>query len=143
MIRHSLPYAVAGIIRNPNGEILLMRRKNTSHYEGFYGLPAGHGEKGENMYEALEREVKEETGLEVTTSHLIHVIHATGGNETDYLHLLFKTECLPGDPVIAEPDKCSDLLWTSPDSLPDNTVPYIRAALISIQKDETSSVFRT
>lgn len=53
---------------NGETEILLQKRDNChdSVYHGTWEIPAGHIDKFENAYDTLRREVKEETGLEVT-----------------------------------------------------------------------------
>jgi len=53
---------VGALIFNPEGKIFLMK----SHkWRGKYVIPGGHIELGEKIEEALRREVKEETGLDV------------------------------------------------------------------------------
>jgi nucleoside triphosphatase len=53
---------VGALIFNPEGELLLIR----SHkWHDMYVVPGGHVELGETLEEALRREVKEETGLEI------------------------------------------------------------------------------
>ena len=53
---------VVGLIFNPEGKLLLVR----SHkWRNQYVVPGGHIELGETMLEALKREIKEETGLEI------------------------------------------------------------------------------
>ena len=54
--------AVGALILNPEGNIFLMK----SHkWHGKYVIPGGHIELGETIEEALKREVKEETNLDV------------------------------------------------------------------------------
>ena len=48
-----------------SGKILLLRRKNTGYMDGWYGLPSGHIEDNETPVQALKREVKEESGLNI------------------------------------------------------------------------------
>ena len=53
---------VGALIFNPEGKILLIK----SHkWRGKYVIPGGHIELGEKMEEALKREIKEETGLDI------------------------------------------------------------------------------
>ncbi|MDO5848605.1 MAG: NUDIX domain-containing protein [Methanobrevibacter sp.] len=53
-----------GIIKNENGEILLLKRCPNCHYGSeMWELPGGKVDKGEFFDEALIREIKEETGL--------------------------------------------------------------------------------
>jgi nucleoside triphosphatase len=53
---------VGALILNAEGALFLMR----SHkWRGQYVVPGGHIELGESMVQALHREVKEETGLDI------------------------------------------------------------------------------
>lgn len=53
---------VGALIANPAGRILLVR---THKWRGLYGLPGGKIDVGERMEEALTREIREETELEL------------------------------------------------------------------------------
>lgn len=46
-------------------KLLLQKRKGTKLWSGYYALPAGHIADGENQYEALVREDKEELNIEI------------------------------------------------------------------------------
>ncbi|MBL4934351.1 NUDIX domain-containing protein [Clostridium sp. YIM B02515] len=59
---------VSAIIFNPDGKVLLCK----SHkWDNKYVIPGGHVELGEKLEEALKREVREETGLEIYDIKLI------------------------------------------------------------------------
>ena len=54
---------VGALIVNPKGKIFLMK----SHkFNGMFVVPGGHIELGETMEQALKREVKEETNLDIS-----------------------------------------------------------------------------
>lgn len=55
-----------------DGKIVLIKRKNPP-FENYYALPGGFVEKGETVEQALVREVKEETGLDVDIVKLVGV----------------------------------------------------------------------
>ena len=53
---------VGAFIFNPDGELLLLK---SHRWPGWYVVPGGHVELGERIEEAVIRETKEETGLDV------------------------------------------------------------------------------
>ncbi len=55
-----------------NGKVVLIKRKNPP-FENCYALPGGFVEKGETVEQALAREVKEETGLDIVIVKLVGV----------------------------------------------------------------------
>lgn len=66
----SYPEICIGVlILNPKGKILLVQ----SHkWRNKYSLPGGHIELGEKIEEAIRREVKEETGLNIYNIQFLH-----------------------------------------------------------------------
>ena len=52
--------AVCGLISHPNGKILLIRSPRRG-----WEFPGGQVEEGENLIEALQREIIEESGVTV------------------------------------------------------------------------------
>ncbi len=59
----SVRLIVEAISKNEKGELLLLKRsgKNT-YFKGLWQLPGGKVDFGENVQEAITREIKEETG---------------------------------------------------------------------------------
>ncbi|MEH7443326.1 NUDIX hydrolase [Bacillus sp. JJ1122] len=64
--------AVGGIVENEEGKILLVK---TQH--GGWVFPGGQVEVGENLLDALRREVKEESGIDIEINNLIGVYSNT------------------------------------------------------------------
>jgi 8-oxo-dGTP pyrophosphatase MutT (NUDIX family) len=57
-----------------NDHVLLLRRAPLSHpYSGFWDLPGGAVEDGEDLRKAIVREVREETGFTVRPTRLVEV----------------------------------------------------------------------
>ncbi|MEK4064414.1 MULTISPECIES: NUDIX hydrolase [Paenibacillus] len=65
--------AVGGIVENEQGEVLLVKT-----FHGGWVFPGGQVEAGENLMDALIREIKEESGIDTEVSHLIGVYSNTG-----------------------------------------------------------------
>ena len=64
--KETSPTVVAAIIFDKEGRILVSQRSlNSNLYPGKWQVPGGKVEKGENCLDALKREVKEETDLEI------------------------------------------------------------------------------
>ncbi|OVE82058.1 hypothetical protein BVY03_02060 [bacterium K02(2017)] len=64
---------VCAAIQNEKNEILLTRRKEEKKLGGFWEFPGGKLEHGEELEEALLREIKEELSVSVNIKQLLHV----------------------------------------------------------------------
>lgn len=60
--------AVSGLVRNPAGQMLLVRSPRRG-----WEVPGGQVEEGETLIEALLREIREESGVTVTVGQLVGV----------------------------------------------------------------------
>ena len=56
------------VITNQDDKILLMKRKQDDFMGGIYEIPGGNSEQEENIYDTLEREIKEETNFDLKKS---------------------------------------------------------------------------
>jgi ADP-ribose pyrophosphatase YjhB (NUDIX family) len=62
---------VAGVIRDDDGRVLLLRHRFWP--EGSWGLPGGYAHGAERLEDALERELREETGCRIEGLQLLRV----------------------------------------------------------------------
>jgi ADP-ribose pyrophosphatase YjhB (NUDIX family) len=64
---------VDGVVENGMGEVLLVHNA----YKGIWTCPGGQVKFGETLTEALQREIREETGIEVAVGRLICISSQT------------------------------------------------------------------
>ena len=98
MVKYSGRTATA-IIEFPQDTILLIKR-DTVPFKGYWALPGGRAEPGETVKQTIVREVKEETGLDVTVVRKIGEYHeqgVQGGVEYDYYPACFLVEIVGGE----------------------------------------------
>ena len=119
------------IIKNENGEVLLQRRQGTKLWPGYLALPAGHIDEGENAYEAAIREAREELGIEIQVEDIIDTFVANRKNKSlpPYYDVYFEISKYLGEIRIAEPEKCSELVWSNPANLPEDMIDFEKEAM--------------
>ena len=86
-----------------DGQKMLLQNRVKKDWRG-YTLPGGHVEPGESFVEAVKREMKEETGLEIQHPRLVGVKQFPIKNGR-YVVLLFKAEEFTGQVVSSEEGK--------------------------------------
>ena len=120
--------SVAAIVRDAKGQILLQQRSDN----GRWGLPGGSVEIGESVCEAIGREVREETGLEVKVERLVgvysdpslQVVRYANGDVVHYISTLLECRILGGSLRTCE--ETLDLRFFDPAGLPDDLLPMHR-----------------
>jgi 8-oxo-dGTP diphosphatase len=108
----------AGALCVDNGRVLLARRAHPP-FEGFWDIPGGFLDEGEDPLDGLRRELREETGLEVEPQQFLGIwMDRYGGDSTAEatLNLYWTARVVGGDAAPA--DDVSELRWFSRDELP-------------------------
>jgi 8-oxo-dGTP diphosphatase len=112
--------AVGGITENKEGDILLVKT-----YHGGWVFPGGQVEEGENLMDALIREIKEESGIDVEVSCLIGIYSNTGkykgynGVEVVPTKVMMDYICKPVSGELCTSEETSESLWVSKDKVLD------------------------
>ena len=70
----------AGILLDAEGRYLLGQRPEGKPYAGYWEVPGGKLEAGESIFDALQRELKEELGIVIQSSQELTIL------EHDYPH---------------------------------------------------------
>ena len=127
------PVAVHIFLLRENS-VLLLQRANTGYEDGNYSVVAGHLDGGESVKQAAIREAKEEVGVDLHPASLkvVGVMHR--GSIDERVDFFLSATEWSGTISNCEPDKCSELRWCNLDALPDNTIPYIRAAMTNFRQ---------
>ncbi|WP_062104337.1 NUDIX hydrolase [Bacillus niameyensis] len=121
--------AAGGIVVDDQGNILLVK---TIH--GGWVYPGGQVEVGENVIDAVCREIKEESGIDVAVTQLIGVFSNTGTHKwydgvTDVpTKVMFDFICKPVGGTLTTSDETTDSRWVAKEKVLDLiTAPAIRA----------------
>lgn len=102
------------IIFDAQNQVLLCHRRDMD----MWNLPGGGVESGELPTEAVIRETKEESGLEVIVKRLVGVYGKKDKNE-----LVFAFVCQVAGGELTLTDEADDLRYFSLGALPVNTLP--------------------
>jgi 8-oxo-dGTP diphosphatase len=115
-----VPRIGVAVIVIRDGQVLIGRRRSTSHGDETWQFPGGHLEFGESIADGAVREVAEETGLEATVTgygpYTNDVFVADGKH---YVTLFVLAAAADGIPQVMEPEKCAEWRWCPWDALPD------------------------
>ena len=107
--------AVVAFITNGRGELLVERRK-LEPAKGTLDLPGGFADVLETAEESLAREVKEETGLDVTAARYLfslpNVYHYSG-LDVPTLDMFFACE-VADDAALKAGDDAAECFWVAP-----------------------------
>lgn len=109
------PKVAAAVLIEENGRVLLVRRAGEP-FRGFWTLPAGFINGGEDPGEAAVRECLEETGLKVRLTRLLDILsgkeHPRGA---DFI-IVYQAEVIEGE--LKPDDDVDAAAWFERESLP-------------------------
>lgn len=134
MEEHQKPLIGAYLLLIKDNQVLLQKRKSGG-LDGKFSLVAGHTEKGENVIEAIIREAKEESNIELDKKDLeVKVIiqrpqASYKGSPTDIIDFFIFASRYGGTIHNNELDKCSELKFFPLDHLPEETLPHVKHAI--------------
>ncbi|WP_017585848.1 NUDIX domain-containing protein [Nocardiopsis ganjiahuensis] len=109
---------VSAVVLDDDGRLLLHRRSD----DGRWGVPGGILEPEEQPAQAVVREVREETGVEVEVERLSSVVGQEpytypNGDRVQILDLAFR--CRPvGGELRADDDESLEVAWFAPEEVP-------------------------
>jgi 8-oxo-dGTP diphosphatase len=109
-----------------NSKLLITQRRPGDHLAGLWEFPGGKREANESYEDCLERELREELGIEVEVLELIQSLTHAYPEKTVHLRF-FRCVLRQNEP---QPLACHALAWISRDELNDFAFPAADATLI-------------
>lgn len=105
--------AVLAVVRRGD-QIALVRRANAPD-AGLWGFPGGKIEHGETMFQAAERELREESGLEGRATKVLCTLDAIGPDDHHFILIAVLCRWYANEPTAA--DDASEARWFRLDDL--------------------------
>ena len=134
----------AAFITNERGEILLQHRSDDLRW----GLPGGAVDPGEDPADAVVREVREETNLEVIPERLTGLYSGPewrhvypNGDEIMVIGMVFACRVIGGTLAIND-DESLELRYFPPDQLPAQLFPRHQQYINDALKGQLTTSFR-
>ena len=135
------PIGVCVILQDEEGRVLLGKRKN-AFKSGYYGLPGGRIEVGEKLEVAAQREILEETGVDVLDLEYVGVVKDFQGDK-DFIHFIYSCCNWRGTLQNKEPEKCAGWEWFNVANLPEPIVEGHLAGIEMLRNQVTVAEIRS
>lgn len=118
------PEVAVGAVVRRGDEILLVRRARGAAV-GKWAIPGGRVEFGEGLKAAVAREVREETGLDVTVGRFLGWAERMGDDPGPYHYVILDFAAEATDPAAAPlaGDDADDVAWVPTNAL--ETYPLV------------------
>jgi ADP-ribose pyrophosphatase YjhB (NUDIX family) len=129
------PSATASALVQRDGRLLVTRRAHEP-FAGWLDLPGGFIEPGEDPEDAVRRELREETGLDVAVGPLVAIFTDVYGDEGGTtLNLFYEARVTGGSE--SPNDDVSEILWLEPAAIDPAALAFEccrRAVRASVRK---------
>jgi mutator protein MutT len=102
-----------------SGKLLITQRPAQTHLGGLWEFPGGKREPGETFEQCLERELREELGIEPFVGELVESLTHAYPTKTVRLNF-YRCELKSGEPQALG---CAGLTWVGPEELRDYEFP--------------------
>ena len=122
----SAPIVGVGAVIVKDGKAIIIKRANEP-YKGQWSIPGGRVELGESLHDAVRREMREETGLEVEVGPLIDVFEriqveqpsgpAESGHSVRYHFVIIDYLCTCSGGTLCAGDDAADAKWVTIEEL--------------------------
>lgn len=129
--RDYIGVGVGIILVDDQGRLFLARRgPEAGNERDLWEFPGGAVNFGERLVDALQRELREEYGIEIEVGELMDVAdHILPAENQHWVSPTFLGRILAGEPSILEPGKCSAIGWFHIKDIPDSLTQVTRFSL--------------
>ena len=125
------PVVGVGAVVVKDGKALIVKRGHEPR-KGEWSLPGGRVELGETLVDAVRREIREETGLEIEVGPVVELfdrIHRLDGRVRYHFVIVdYLCRCVGGE--LCAGDDAEDAAWVAADELSEYGVNEFAAAVI-------------
>jgi 8-oxo-dGTP diphosphatase len=120
MPRHdNLIHVAVGIVKNACGEVLIAKRPPRKYKSGLWEFPGGKIEINETVFQALQREFKEEVNIQIIDAYSWLQIPYDYGDRNVFLDIWLITQ-FSGE---AQGQEGQEIRWVSIDKLDEFQFP--------------------
>jgi 8-oxo-dGTP diphosphatase len=125
------PVVGVGAVVVKDGKALIVKRAHEPR-KGEWSLPGGRVELGEALVDAVRREIKEETGLDIAVGPIVEVLdrvhHHDGRVRYHFVIVDYLCTCIGGE--LCAGDDADDAAWVTSDEIEAYGVNDVAAAVI-------------
>ena len=122
---------------------LLLQKRTGGWASGMWDSSAsGHVDENEPMTYSLQREAKEEIGVDIANKDVsfVNMQHSNLEGEI-YYNGYFFAKTWKGEPRVCEKDLCTELQWFDIEELPENIIPNRLQAISDYKNGVTFTEF--
>jgi len=127
MAEQMFQVAAKGLVRNDQGQVLMVHIPEWGHNPAHWDLPGGRMDPGETFLETLKRELQEELGVTYTGTPkqlmgmLTNITIKVDGILTPLIFMIYEVELPKGAKITLDPDSSEDeFRWFSPSEAAEN-----------------------
>lgn len=121
----------AAILR---GDRLLLVKRKRPPEAGRWSLPGGRVEYGEHVADAVKREIREETGLEIVLIGSLGFIEMVDIDDQHWVSPIYLASAVNDEAENREPEKAEAIMWAKLDAPPEPLATAAREALARLQR---------
>ncbi|MFZ2152619.1 MAG: NUDIX domain-containing protein [Microgenomates group bacterium] len=119
------------LIRKDGKYLVMHRSANTGYKPGFWDIPGGHFNEGEdNIAEVVMRETLEETGLHIAVGKVVHISSEIQSPQRHQFCGIYECEPLAGEEINLDPVEHDEYRWVTPQEMAELPIMFFVQSLL-------------